>query len=364
MEVNKVKGGGSYGLSYPMLARSNYTAWALKMKVVMQAQGVCSAIEPSDPKVAVEEKAVKVALAIIYQGMPEDMVLSIANKKTAKESWDMIKTLCQVADRAKKDRVQTLKSEFEMLSMNDNEQIEDFHLRMNGLVTNIQALGEVMEESYVVKKLLRAVPAKFVQITSTLEQFGDMETMTVEEAVGSLKAHEERVKGKTDTKEQQLMLTEEEWMKREGDEKKLLLTREEWMKRNSGGERAVKQRGRGKFDKSTIKCYNCNIYGHFASECRKPRKPRGTQEVESNMTVMTDDEPALLLAKHVKSELLLNEDKVYSHQLPRNGEGESESNVWYLDNGASNHMTGARSKFTKLDDSISGQVRFGDGSVV
>lgn len=46
--------------------------------------------------------------------------------------------------------------------MNDNEQVEDFYLRMNGLVTNIQALGEVMEESYVVKKLLRAVPTKFM----------------------------------------------------------------------------------------------------------------------------------------------------------------------------------------------------------
>lgn len=128
MEVNKVKGGGSYELSYPMLARSNYTAWALKMKVVMQPQGVWSAIEPSDPKVTVEEKTDKVALAMIYQGLTEDVLLSIANKKTAKESWDMIKMLCQWADKAKKARIQTLKSEFEMLSMNDNEQIEDFHL--------------------------------------------------------------------------------------------------------------------------------------------------------------------------------------------------------------------------------------------
>lgn len=82
------------------------------------------------------------------------------------------------------------------------------------------------------------------------------------------------------------------------------------------------------------------------------------------MAVMTDDEPALLLAKHVKLKLLLNEDKVYSYQLPRNGEGASKSNIWYLDNAASNHITGARSKFTELDESISGQVRSGDGSVV
>ena len=145
-----------------MLDRSNYTAWALKMKVYMQAQGVWNAVEPSDPKIAVEEKIDKVELAMVYQAIPEDVLLSIANKKTAKESWEMIKTLCQGASRAKKARVQTLKSEFEMLSMSDSEKIEDFHMRMNSLVTNIRALGETMEESYVVKKLLRAVTARFL----------------------------------------------------------------------------------------------------------------------------------------------------------------------------------------------------------
>lgn len=41
-----------------------------------------------------------------------------------------------------------------------------------------------------------------------------------------------------------------------------------------------------------------------------------------------------------------------------------ESNIWYLDNGASNHMTGCRSKFKSLDEGVMGHVRFGDGSTV
>lgn len=52
--------------------------------------------------------------------------------------------------------------------------------------------------------------------------------MTVEEAVGSLKAHEERMKGQIEPiGGSQLLLTEEEWAKKESDEGKLLLTREE-----------------------------------------------------------------------------------------------------------------------------------------
>lgn len=139
------------------------------------------------------------------------MLLSLAEKKTAKEVWEAIKTLCQGADRVKKARIQMLKSEFEALSMRENKQVDDFQLRMNGLVINIRALGEEMDEQYVVKKLLRAVPSRFIQITSTMKQFGNIETMSVEEAIRSLKAHEVCVRGKSESNEGQLIHRKEEW---------------------------------------------------------------------------------------------------------------------------------------------------------
>lgn len=223
---------GSFGLTYPMLSRNNYTAWALKMKVFMQAQGVWNVVEPSDAKAAIDEKMDKVALAMIYQGIPEDMLLSIADKNTAKEGWDAIKIMCQGADRVRKARIQTLKAEFESLRMDDTERLDDFYMKLNGLVSTIRALGEEMKESYVVKKLLRAVPSRFLQIAATIEQFGDLETMSVEEAVGSLQTHEERLKGQGEnTGSGKLLMTEEEWSRREKNEDKLLLTREDWMKR-------------------------------------------------------------------------------------------------------------------------------------
>ncbi|XP_074369714.1 uncharacterized protein LOC141711188 [Apium graveolens] len=242
IDVNKLKG-GSIGLSYPMLTKTNYTSWALKMKVFMQEQGVWSVVEPSDPKAAITEKSDKsdpkaaiveksdkISMAMIYHGIPEEILFPLAEKKIAKEVWETIK-LRQGVDPMKQARIQTLKYKFEALSMKESEQIDDFHLKMNGLVMNIRALWEEMDEAYVVKKLLRAVPSRFLQITSTMEKFGDLETMSVEEALGSLKAHEERMVGKTEPKESQLLLTKEEWKKREDDEKKLLFTREEWLRR-------------------------------------------------------------------------------------------------------------------------------------
>ncbi|XP_074373444.1 uncharacterized protein LOC141713768 [Apium graveolens] len=79
--------------------------------------------------------------------------------------------------------------------MKDTEHIDDFCMRLNGLVTNIRSLREVVGETYVVKKLLRVVPTRFHQIASAIEQYGNLDTMSVEEVMGSLKAHEERVQG-------------------------------------------------------------------------------------------------------------------------------------------------------------------------
>lgn len=216
-----------------MLDRSNYTAWAPKMRVLMQPQGIWVAVEPIDLKAVVEDKLDKIALAMIYQGIPEDVLLSIAEKKNAKEAWEAIKNLCQGAEQVKKARVQTLKTEFEALSMKESDKLDDFYMKLNGLVTNIRALGEEVKESHVVKKLLRAVPARYLQITSTIEQFGDLETMSMENAVGSFKAYDERIKEKCEVNDSKLMLTEEEWRKRETSEGKLLLTREDWLKRSN-----------------------------------------------------------------------------------------------------------------------------------
>lgn len=161
-----------------------------------------------------------------------------------------------------------------------------------------------------------------------------------------------------------MMLTEEECRKKENEDGKLLLTRDEWIKRSNRSASNVLGRGRGNRDKSHLKCFSCGIPGHFIADCRKPRRQR-EQKQEVNIASIEDDEPALLLAKHEDvNKVLLNENEVSPKLMAIDREKQRESNVWYLDNGASNHMSGDKSKFSTLDEEISGKVRFGDGSTI
>ena len=57
----------------------------------------------------------------------------------------------------------------------------------------------------------------------------------------------------------------------------------------------------------------------------------------------------------------LDEPRAQVH-LGRVGGGQEQR--WYLDFGASNHMTGSKEAFSELDGSMTGTVKFGDGSRV
>ncbi|KAL8101292.1 hypothetical protein AgCh_033244 [Apium graveolens] len=118
-------------------------------------------------------------------------------------------------------------------------------------------------------------------------------------------------------------------------------------------------------DKSKVSSFNCQAYGNFASECRKPRRDREEQK-EENLTLIQEDEPVLLIAEVRQTEIasMLLKGKSIVPKLRTSNDERRESHIWYFDNGTSNHMTGARGMFKDLDERVTGKVRFGDGSTV
>ncbi|XP_078440486.1 uncharacterized protein LOC144710554 [Wolffia australiana] len=133
------------------------------------------------------------ALSVMIGVLSEEIQTQLDITRTAKEAWEIPKSMNIGAAQLKKSRHQALKHEFEMLVMGDEESVTDFSGKLLGIVTQMRNLGEQVDEGVIVSKLLRAAPEKLDPITSTPEQFGNIDSMSLEEAVGSLKIYKEKL---------------------------------------------------------------------------------------------------------------------------------------------------------------------------
>ena len=193
-------------LPFPLLTRTNYAAWAMRMKYLLRANGAWGAVDREATSSEVDKGKEEMAMTIISQSIDDSTLLRVAEKETAADVWAALRSMHVGVERVREARVQSLRSEFDGLKMGDAESVDDFAARFTTLVGLIRELDDQMEEKYVVKKLLRAVSNKFIHVASSIALFGDTNKMAMEEAIGSLKAHEELVKGRETAREEEQLL--------------------------------------------------------------------------------------------------------------------------------------------------------------
>nr|GEV06302.1 hypothetical protein [Tanacetum cinerariifolium] len=87
----------------------------------------------------VDEKKNYTTKGIIFQTLPENVLLQVSKYKNAKDVWESIK---------------------------------------------FKSLSSSLEEEMIVRKFLNSVPKKYLPVVAPIEQYSDLETMPFEEAVG------------------------------------------------------------------------------------------------------------------------------------------------------------------------------------
>ncbi|GJX85869.1 zinc finger, CCHC-type containing protein [Tanacetum coccineum] len=77
----------------PMLKPSNYSLWAIRMQIILEANGLWETIEPLKTTQPDNKKSDKTCKSsILYQALPEEQFLQITKHKTAKAICDALKT--------------------------------------------------------------------------------------------------------------------------------------------------------------------------------------------------------------------------------------------------------------------------------
>ncbi|XP_062114492.1 uncharacterized protein LOC133825587 [Humulus lupulus] len=267
--------GGMVPFQVSMITRSNYDNWSIKMNALLGAQDVCEIVEKG-----IRSK-------------------NICIREDLKCNYDQ-KSVGETSNLQQRSGA-----------------ISDYFARVLAIVNQLRRNGEDISKMKVIEKILCTVTPTFEYITTNIEENKDLETMTIEQLMGSLQAYEEKQKMKKKQKE-----TVEQLLQLNMKEENFGNNRDQ---RGSGGGRGQVREGMGGFknfnngernrnpqatigrrrgnswsrnDKSHIKCYNCNKFGHYASECR-------SRKVEENVNFVEDkdgEEGTLLLSCKDKDE--------------------------------------------------------------
>ena len=100
-----------------------------------------------------------------------------------------METTYEGTKKVKDTKLQMLTTQFEELKMSEDESFDSFYSKLNEVVIGKFNLGEKMEDSKVVRKILRSLPENFRAKVMTIEESKDLDDIKVQELVGSLKTY-------------------------------------------------------------------------------------------------------------------------------------------------------------------------------
>jgi hypothetical protein len=138
----------------------------------------------------------------ILNGLAEAKFVKVMHLQTAKEMWDKLISSYEENEKVKDAKLQTLRLKFEQLKMNEDKIVRKYFLRVEELVNAMKGLGEKIEESILVQKILRSLLDKFNPKVSAIEELNDLKNLSIDQLLGTLTAYEMRInKDKSITRE-------------------------------------------------------------------------------------------------------------------------------------------------------------------
>ena len=216
--------------------------------------------------------------------------------KIAKEAWTFLETTYEGTKKVKDMKLQMLTTRFEELKMGDDEAFDSFYGKLNEIVIAKLNLGEKIEDSKVVRKILRSLPESFRAKVTAIEESKDLDEIKIQELIGSLQTYELGLPSHKSSKSLALKTITERMdnsFEEDDVEKEVAFLAKNFRKflkmNNSGkpfnkgkfsssdGHRKDHWKKIGKESQSTqgITCFECNGHGHVKKKCPNYLRMKG-----------------------------------------------------------------------------------------
>ena len=169
----------------------------------LDAQGLWEAVA----RIETNKQKEMLALSAMFAAIPKSSGVQFDIKKSAKVNWEIVRSFHVGIENLTQSRAQGLRREFENLFMKKSKKVSEFANKFSRIVFELRQLGEKIDKKEAVKKLLRSMPSRYDLLTLSLEQFGDLDFMTLVEAIGSVEVHEMRLSEREAREEENALLT-------------------------------------------------------------------------------------------------------------------------------------------------------------
>ena len=187
----------------PYFDGSNYAFWKVQMRAFLCSidDTVWDAVEVGwtrskaakstwDKAALVAANANSKALNAIFCGVSPDEFHRISHITIAKEAWEILETIYEGTKKVNDTKLQMLTTRFEELKMSEDESFDSFYNKLNEVVIGKFNLGEKIEDSKVVRKILRSLPESFQAKATAIEESKDLDEIKIQELIGSLQTYE------------------------------------------------------------------------------------------------------------------------------------------------------------------------------
>ena len=126
------------------------------------------------------------ALHAIFNGCDPKHIKLISSCEMAKEAWDILQTTFEGSGDVKRNKLLSLTTRFEILRMHEDETLSDFYTKLCDIVNESFVLGENISETKLIRKIVRSLPDRFNSKVIAIKEDKYLDSMKLEDLMGSL----------------------------------------------------------------------------------------------------------------------------------------------------------------------------------